>query len=313
MKRTSKIYFILWILFFVAAIPVTAYAVDGQIKIAQGPSTTFPIVIDQPGSYVLTSNIIVSSTSANGIEIATDDVTLDLNGHVLTGPKSGTGNGINTVDSNNITVINGIVRDFGAFGVNLMGLASNRQVKDIKAFENGITGILVQHGVVTDCIANYNGGDGITITYSSIINSVANYNDMRGIHASEHCSVINCTTLGNASHGVYTPIAPATITNCTSTDNTGSGFYVIFSTVTNCTAFRNNQNGISANGSCRIEGNNLRNNTQYGLYLQSDYNYAIKNSASNNGTGNFYAVYPANNYMPTSLTAPDAASANIGW
>jgi hypothetical protein len=313
MKRTSNIYWLLVIFLFFAAIPIDADAVDGQIKIAQTASTTFPIVIDQPGSYVLTGNISVSSTSANGIEITADAVTLDLNGHVLTGPGSGTGNGINTNDSDNITIINGVIRDFGGSGVNLVGLAANRQVKNIKALGNGITGIIVHHGVVTDCIANNNDGDGITITYSSIINSVANYNGMRGIHASEHCSVFNCTALGNVSHGFYTPIAPATIANCTSTDNNGNGFDVVSSTVTNCTAFRNSQNGISTNGSCRIEGNNLRNNTQYGLHLQNDYNYAIKNSASSNTLGNFFASTPATNYLPTSLTAADAANANIGW
>jgi len=42
------------------------------MKIGQTASTTFPIVISQSGSYVLTSNIVVSTTDVNGIEIGAD-------------------------------------------------------------------------------------------------------------------------------------------------------------------------------------------------------------------------------------------------
>lgn len=83
MKIKSIIHLTILALFLTVIIPLSVYAVDGQIKIAQTPSTTFPIVIDKPGSYVLTSNIVVSPSSLYGIEITANDVTLDLNGHAV--------------------------------------------------------------------------------------------------------------------------------------------------------------------------------------------------------------------------------------
>ena len=89
--------FALLALVFILAIPLSAYGVDGQIKITQPDS--FPIVIDQSGSYVLTRTITVSTIDANGIEINADNVTLNLNGHPLIGPGKeigSSGNGKST-------------------------------------------------------------------------------------------------------------------------------------------------------------------------------------------------------------------------
>ena len=83
MKGKSKIQLALWALLFMVAIPISAYGVDGQIKIAQTAGTTFPITINEPGSYVLTSNLIVAT--GNAININADNVTLDLNGHTIHG------------------------------------------------------------------------------------------------------------------------------------------------------------------------------------------------------------------------------------
>lgn len=55
MKDKLKIQLALWAMLFVVAVCFSAHAADGQVKIGQTPSTTFPIVIDQPGSYMLTS------------------------------------------------------------------------------------------------------------------------------------------------------------------------------------------------------------------------------------------------------------------
>ena len=72
------------------------------------------------------------------------------------------------------------------------------------------------------------------------------------------------------------------------------------------------------NGNFYIKGNNLINNGRldhsgYGIFLKNNHNYVIQNAASANAGGNFHADDLNNNYMPTSLTAPDAANANIGW
>ena len=60
---------------------------DGRIEI--GPTDTFPIVIDEPGSYILTTDIEVVEEDVNAIEIrGWGQITLDLGGHVIQGPCS---------------------------------------------------------------------------------------------------------------------------------------------------------------------------------------------------------------------------------
>ena len=267
MKSKCKIRLMMLAVLFMVTIPIAAYAADGQIKIGQTPSTTFPIIIDQPGSYVLTSNIVVS-TAANGIEINSDDVTLDLNGHAVIGPGwNGNGTGITASNRNNIAIMNGTVRDFPLHGVRLIG--DNEHLTNIRSYRNLNYGIFVSSGIISYCTAHSNGG-----------------------------------------YGFYA--AQSIITNCSAISNGSDGFHIGASNITNCEANYNGSNGIASNG-CHIEGNNLRQNGKHGLYLESVYNYAIKNSASLNLSGNFYTDDPANNYMPTSLTAPDAANANVGW
>src|SRR5688572_28472467 len=83
-----------------AALPGTAFAVDGQIAntqaramaggITPGDTPGFPVTITQPGSYVLSGNLTVPVESAGGqtlaIRIAADGVWLDLNGFSIIGP-----------------------------------------------------------------------------------------------------------------------------------------------------------------------------------------------------------------------------------
>ena len=47
------------------------------------------LLIDQPGSYVLTGDVTMLDANANCIEITADDVQIDLNGHTLAGQASG--------------------------------------------------------------------------------------------------------------------------------------------------------------------------------------------------------------------------------
>jgi hypothetical protein len=49
--------------------------------------TTFPIVITQPGSYRVKSNIVVPDANTTAINIESRDVTIDLNGFAILGPR----------------------------------------------------------------------------------------------------------------------------------------------------------------------------------------------------------------------------------
>jgi hypothetical protein len=140
------------VLAFVYVAPSAVWAVDGQVELNQAQATATgtyqTLVITQPGSYKLTSNLIVPD-SRTGISIEVDDVTLDLNGFTIQGPGTGgSASGISSSLSNNSRVHNGTVRDFRT---NCIQLGSFARVENV---------------LVTSC-----GGDGITLQPSSRVRS----------------------------------------------------------------------------------------------------------------------------------------------
>lgn len=304
MNMQYKIHPVFWAWILMVMTPFSAYGVDGQIKITQ-PST-YPIIIDQPGSYVVTRTINVSTTDANGIEIHTDNVTLDLNGHTLIGPgkeNGSSGSGIFANNKNNIVIINGTLRDFKECGILLNG--SNNLIRNLNVYSNGLHGISANSSTrISNCAASYNGSHGFHSLGSAITGCVAFHNGFHGISASSSSSISDCTSNHNGSHGFY--VTNSTVVNCTAYQNSGRGVSASASSITNCTANQNQSHGIYVSSECRMAGNNLRGNGGYGLYLSSSYNYAIKNTASTNTSGNFYAV--SNNHIP--LSGDDA---NYGW
>ena len=88
---------ILVVLLFVA-FAGPAIAVDGVIEINQAAALAgsvtggpvfndqpgFPVSLLSPGSYRLTGNLYVPDTNTTAIEVIVDDITIDLNGFVIT-------------------------------------------------------------------------------------------------------------------------------------------------------------------------------------------------------------------------------------
>lgn len=104
------------------------HAVDGIVLIDQnralagnltaGDTPGYPVSINLPGSYRLSGNLTVPS-GLNGIEIAADDVTLDLNGFRVTS-SGGSATGVRDMGSHaRIAVSNGTISGFGT-GVLMM-------------------------------------------------------------------------------------------------------------------------------------------------------------------------------------------------
>ena len=289
LRTLSKILTLILILSI--CIPVKSWGVDGQRKLTQPvPPATFPIFINQAGSYVLTSNLVVTDPNLNAIEITVNDVTVDLNGHKIQGPStgSGNGNGIYADGHCSITVINGRIWGFGGWGVSLYDYpptnpstfqGAGHIIKDVQAINNGAGGILVVGGLVKNCIANNNVVFGIVSDHSTISHCTANNSVYYGIGATSS-TIIQCTTSYNGSYGIW-PGA---------------------SLVKNCTALGNGVCGIFGCDGSYIVENNLRNNG-VGLGLNEDgHNFAIKNVASDNSSGNFLSN--PGNYMP--LTGDNA-------
>jgi hypothetical protein len=164
-----------------ALTPTPSGAADGVIELSQagaiqggcvpGDAPLFPIALGQRGSYRLTSNLVVPDANTNGIEISSDDISIDFNGFTLSGPGNvpivghvcsapGTGTGIvATGAAGGFVAQNGRVRGMGNSGIDV---ASGSRVRDSVADNNYVTGIVAGGAsVVTHCIATTNGDSGL--------------------------------------------------------------------------------------------------------------------------------------------------------
>lgn len=219
-------------LFVVALVvlAVPAFAVDGVVLINQNTINSglpgcpgrnpgkFPISICQPGSYKLSGNLVVTA-SFDGIDISSDDVTLDLNGFAIS-CNDPTSCGFDfskllpvisfggiTSFHNNTIITNGTIRGFiDGMGVALSG--SGGLLSDLKLTDNynGIAARGANVGVqapvvgfvITRCSAIGNLVDGIAAAQSTVTASVANNNGHQGFDDSMGGSVfINNVANGN--------------------------------------------------------------------------------------------------------------------
>lgn len=245
-----------------------ALAVDGVIEINHArvlaggvtPSDTagYPATLDRSGSYRLTGNLSVPDANTTGIEIESDDVTVDLNGFAIIGsvvcsgepvtscsPSFGTGNGIYAYSQSQITVRNGFVRGMGASGIAIS--RSSTRIEGIHASHNAGTGIS-QYGIgstITGNIATKNGSKGISVGYATVADNVALYNGSDGMFVSS-----------GSVHGN--------------------------------TSMRNGGNGIVAKNGITVNGNAFESNDGYGLYFLTyvaNTTGGYANNSMNNNTG----------------------------
>jgi hypothetical protein len=142
-------------------LPATLLAVDGVVLINQSTVMAtggFPYTITQPGSYKLSGNLTVPNINTGAIVIASDRVTLDLNGFALIGPAecpaptcaagAGAAHGITAgTDTpakgySNITIRNGTVRGMGRDGIHVLG--DSVLIEYVQVNNNLLSGIVVR-------------------------------------------------------------------------------------------------------------------------------------------------------------------------
>jgi hypothetical protein len=198
------------------------------------PISTAPFTITQPGSYYLTTNLTVSG--ANAITIATNGVTLDLNGFTIasTAP-SATGYGI-YINSGlrNIAIQNGHIQ--GGVTNNGSGVFSG------PGFGYGIyysgsapQNVRVSGISVSGCLyAGIYVGGGASTTVDCVVRTVGSYgivaNTIRG------CVALDCgshaiygqqvsDSRGQSVGGGYGLSAATTAQNCCGVSTSGTGLY----------------------------------------------------------------------------------------
>jgi hypothetical protein len=161
-----------------------------------------PYVITASGSYYLTANLLGLS-GQNGITVAADDVSIDLNGFTLSG-ADGTGSAITLSGSHShLTAFNGGVRNWGD-GVSWPCCGAYRVSRLTCAFNhnNGIT--VGSDSVVENCILDSNGGVGIQasgtnnlLTANTVVNSGSH-----GIVVGDYGKVMNCSVRNSGGIGI---------------------------------------------------------------------------------------------------------------
>jgi parallel beta-helix repeat protein len=238
---------------------------DGVIVLQQ--PTTFPIVINQPGSYRLGGNLVVPDANTTAIKVESRDVTIDLHGFAILGPTvctgipvscttTGTGSGIaatgNAGKRENIIVRNGTIRGMGSDGVSL---SEQSAITDVRAISNGNNGIVGnQHSRIVGNMATANGNRGIITAERSIVTgnvanengiginsnsqtvvsgNTASFNKGDGIDCANDCTVTGNTVVGNGFGGSM-PIGRGIVTNSGSTlignivtSNIGIGLFMV--------------------------------------------------------------------------------------
>jgi len=276
-------------------------------------------IINQPGSYYLTTNL-VGVSSKDGIEILTNNVTLDLNGFTLSG-VSGSWDGINIPNAQtNIVVRNGTISGWGGGGDGVDGESSwsfNQVFEHLNISTCGYGMFFYGAAVVRDCNCENNATHGIVIFGGGIISGcTANNNGATGIDMANGM-VLGCFAINNSQNGIL--VAPGTVSGCFVQNNKYSGIYVDEpnSTVIANTCIGNNTGNFSTHaGICindsnnRVEDNHVTGSGHGGIQVNGSYvnNVIIKNSVSGNGANN-YVVPAGNDVGPVGV----AATATSPW
>ncbi len=265
--------------------------------------------ITQPGSYYLTGNV-VGPAGSHGIEIDSDQVTLDLNGFRVFG-NPGSLDGVNFLGRDDVIIRNGTIHEWDGDGINGNG-AIGGLIEDVVVSRVGGVAIrlefsfVVSNCVISECIngaIDVNccvlvhgcqfGTSGISANQFAIF---ANQNvTVRG------CTFNNCGSFGGAviSIGNEGVVANNTISFCS-----GDGILTGSESLITGNLVDASQNGIEVNGNNnRVEGNHVK-ECDFGYLVTGTANLVIRNYATDNTTE--YSIGAGN------MFGPIVTIANIG-
>jgi hypothetical protein len=205
----------------------TAFA---QTAISQVKGMSFPVTLSSPGSYKLTSNLVVPANS-HGIVISSPNVTLDLNGFTISGPVSCASAGVcnmaqagfNGISASvpNTVIRNGTVKGFQGAGIQIagssaveemlvtenagVGLVGGNQlqgttlVNRVRSTLNKSFGVYLFSSIVNNSMATANGQGGYYLNTSSLIDSAASGNIGTGVFGGSHLMVRGTRADSNTS------------------------------------------------------------------------------------------------------------------
>lgn len=243
--------------------------------------SAIPYGITEPGSYVLTQDLVlpVEQAGSDGITIAASYVSLDLNGFALLGSDAtfstpntnanpigqggrGGDDGIAiSGDRAGLQVFNGTIANWGGKGVAGFG---GRDViyQRLRIINNGDIGLRGGIGaVISEVTAFFNGGSGIHSDHASVItDSTAQQNGDNGIQTATGGTVSRSSAYNNFGDGVDVGQG-STVTSVSARDNRVFGFDLAKgSTIERSSAYDNGCHGIDAITAGLVRGNVVTNN-----------------------------------------------------
>jgi parallel beta-helix repeat protein len=268
-------------------VSLVAMAVGGLALAAPGVAGANPTC----GSTVTHSVKLTADMScpvSSGILVGKSGITINLNGHTITGPSTGTYYGVYDSGYARVTIENGTVQNFYD-GVDVE-YSSQSKIVNIKAHGAQAAGIAYQYsldGSIDHSAASHNADEGIYLyenTNVNATNSTATHNSTYGFYDYYSAATLNHNTANdNSNYGIfleypaaYTSLGPYVVKNSTANGNGIAGVYV-----TNNTPQWQYQADLIAN--------TANNNTDFGFYA-SAWALGSHNHASGNGSQNCFRV-----------------------
>ncbi len=247
-----------------------------------------PESLDWPCSVKLAGTLECTSAGVDGITVAADNVTIDMDGHTLVGPGASSGNGIYQSSSyRNLRIFNGKVTEWQ--GTNKAGIrihSIDPILSDVQASMNDY-GLYALTGCrISDCMAYDNAIFGISAGIGSrIVNCTARNNGSAGIDAGEGSAVSGCVVSNNGGDGIDAGYN-CTIFDCAARDNGGDGINASRgSSISGCTARENADEGISAGNGSTVSDCVVRENADDGIYAAEGSTVSGCTASYNTGDG----------------------------
>ena len=201
-----------------------------------------PYTIDAPGAYVVTRNLTLGS--GNGISVTASDVTIDLNGFVLTGDREGGGHGIVVNDGiENVSISGGgTIAGWGGNGIHAVGV-KDFSLFNVRVYDCAGDGVAFSEGRIAETVCRGNGGAGLRGLFTADSQNhrvrrvkavVVSDNGGGGvvIEGPGEVRISGCDVTGNTGHGISWISADAdaiyrlSLNGVTCDDNTGDGIHV---------------------------------------------------------------------------------------
>jgi parallel beta-helix repeat protein len=244
--------------------------------------------ISVSGSYYLTGNVFGES-GKHGIQIAANNVTLDLSGFAVRG-ATGSLDGVNvaTSDGLGITIRNGTISNWGDCGLDTEyngGHPPRVDLRDLQANGNTAGGFrLHSTNTVIACSASENGGDGFdALGNTTFAQCVANANGGRGLDSGGGSVVNGCIASSNAGTG-FALALQSTLADSTAEGN-AIGVTAQASVIRDCVVSDSDSHGASVFGACTIAGSTFYRNGGNGVDLNGGTNIKNCTATENDGSG----------------------------